>query len=1136
MEDIMSVQGRAVKAPPYREKGGTDLEKSLAVNSAATEAALDGSTQGAMQEVDAEVHSSKPRPGSSGGDQTVVFLSTWSQGVAHTSSTVHLTGRTGHGSIHHFCTKPLQPQLPVHLQVMSRKTHTQSYSYTNVNALAQPAPCRTHPPAIAPPPNTPGLQDSSLRRKREHKDKGRQPSEYAMADSKVVASCDLDAKLPTAEHRREPLLSTQPSQHGISPLEVSGVKMEVARDPGNLLWSLAPPKLSLHPTTVQSHLFPDHSSATEKRPEQKKSDIGDLERKKDGRQGRQVSRPRLLGVQSVPEFSKLKEYMHRNPQKTGDSVGSSSTPQPNELPLQAIHEEREPAISSQETTPGVNVPQQDGDVLMGSLSISPDSFQATSDPHSLQHEPSTGHPVAPQFSLQSRPAEMVTKPHTMEEQYEPAVCGVQSLPTLSNWEQGGKVDASGKGSEYYTLMAELDQQKEQLVSFHRMQQAKKTLDEGEVVAYSSTLLDYSQSMDAGSSFLATSSSHTSRKFQRQALKVARQKGGATGRTRTLRRTRSALFRAQQARELLSQAPRQLQRSCSFPLFKGELTKLSKQEPSEDYHRTRRLSEPSSKDFLALMLSRGASADADPNEWAYKLWWDEWFPEVLQECRVAVAEVCSGRELIAILGDSAKSAKLQLVQKQHGKPRQVVERGDVAQGREQSNEATKSPEVTELENIDPLPTSDMSEVKELEQETKELSQLINTCDETDPNVLAIHLCRRGAILRRIGRLSEAKEDLDKAILLAPTLSDAYWHRHLLFLVQSNKQSALEDLTCLLKNNKNHFGAYRSRANLLTRRGDISSAIFALSQAISLRPDDPESYFLRAELHEKRGEIESAIANYATVTKLDPGNLEAFKRQAMHKFNKGLWSQAVQHFTALIHRAPNDTSARIHRSRAFYSMGRFTEALQDLSAAIHLEPSQSEAYCHRACLLRDHHPQQALKDFSVSLLLDDSPDNVQAYVHRGVLYTQMKSFDEALADFESALRLDHNLPSAHICAGLIHLFQRQNLAKAIRCFSLALASDPTCIRAYLCRAEAYKHDENYQLAILDYTRAIHIQPDNPTYYIYKGEVYLKLHEFDLAAQHIRTAAKLNMGFEKSKRQGALVESFLGNHEEVSCLWCV
>ena len=66
----------------------------------------------------------------------------------------------------------------------------------------------------------------------------------------------------------------------------------------------------------------------------------------------------------------------------------------------------------------------------------------------------------------------------------------------------------------------------------------------------------------------------------------------------------------------------------------------------------------------------------------------------------------------------------------------------------------------------------------------------------------------------------------------------------------------------------------------------------------------------------------------------------------------------------------------------------EALQDVSAAIHLDPNGAQAFYHRACLLQTSQPKQALRDLSVSLLLDDSAANVSAYLHRGILYTLMK----------------------------------------------------------------------------------------------------------------------------------------------------
>lgn len=35
-----------------------------------------------------------------------------------------------------------------------------------------------------------------------------------------------------------------------------------------------------------------------------------------------------------------------------------------------------------------------------------------------------------------------------------------------------------------------------------------------------------------------------------------------------------------------------------------------------------------------------------------------------------------------------------------------------------------------------------------------------------------------------------------------------------------------------------------------------------------------------------------------------------------------------------------------------------------------------------------PKQALQDFSVSLLLDSSLENVSSYLHRGILYTDLE----------------------------------------------------------------------------------------------------------------------------------------------------
>ena len=45
-------------------------------------------------------------------------------------------------------------------------------------------------------------------------------------------------------------------------------------------------------------------------------------------------------------------------------------------------------------------------------------------------------------------------------------------------------------------------------------------------------------------------------------------------------------------------------------------------------------------------------------------------------------------------------------------------------------------------------------------------------------------------------------------MEPLLLDAYWHRHLLFILQGKQQAAMDDLNFIIKKNKTHTGAYRS----------------------------------------------------------------------------------------------------------------------------------------------------------------------------------------------------------------------------------------------------------------------------------------------------------------------------------------
>ncbi|XP_021358969.1 uncharacterized protein LOC110454008, partial [Mizuhopecten yessoensis] len=479
----------------------------------------------------------------------------------------------------------------------------------------------------------------------------------------------------------------------------------------------------------------------------------------------------------------------------------------------------------------------------------------------------------------------------------------------------------------------------------------------------------------------------------------------------------------------------------------------------------------------------------------------------------------------------------------------------------------SEEEEELSVSEDQPKDDKADKKRKESLTSSLSDIISVIDpieETDENLelleimyeevekldkeiadtkrpIAFDHCRRGALLRKLGMVKRAEEDLDKAIRLEPSLLDAYWHRHLLFLLQDKKKEALDDLTFILKHSKNHSGAYRSMAEIYRKQGEITMAVINFTQAVKLNPLDHEAYYQRALMYEKRGDMLLALEDLSKAKKIMPTRTDAILKHGLYYFEIGNWTNAIQDFTDLLKVDPLDASARTYRGRAYAKMQQWTPAVQDLSAAIHLDPLSWQAFYHRACILRKAHPKRALHDYSVSLLINDTDDNVMSYLHRGILYDTMGKHEDAIPDFESVLKLNKDIACAHVNLGLIFMNHYDNYHRAIKKFSSGIKVDPTYVRAYVCRGEAYHKIHELKLALRDFTRAIHLRPDVHHYYMYRGQLVLEMGNLDLAAFCVRFFMRLqeseyghasDIGTQDSAlgqmpTQQAVVQTFLKNY---------
>lgn len=66
--------------------------------------------------------------------------------------------------------------------------------------------------------------------------------------------------------------------------------------------------------------------------------------------------------------------------------------------------------------------------------------------------------------------------------------------------------------------------------------------------------------------------------------------------------------------------------------------------------------------------------------------------------------------------------------------------------------------------------------------------------------------------QLGYLGKAQEVLSRAIEIENTLVDAFWHRHLVYVLQRNYPKALEDLNIVQKFSVIHHGVHKAKCAL------------------------------------------------------------------------------------------------------------------------------------------------------------------------------------------------------------------------------------------------------------------------------------------------------------------------------------
>ncbi|AMV35905.1 tetratricopeptide repeat protein [Planctomyces sp. SH-PL62] len=272
----------------------------------------------------------------------------------------------------------------------------------------------------------------------------------------------------------------------------------------------------------------------------------------------------------------------------------------------------------------------------------------------------------------------------------------------------------------------------------------------------------------------------------------------------------------------------------------------------------------------------------------------------------------------------------------------------------------------------------------------------------------------------------------------------------------------------------------------------------------------------------------------------------RAEALTLYQAGRFVEALPRFDAVLERHPNDLEALVKRGNAYLRLDRPSKALSDFERVIQRDPLNTSGHTDRAvALMMLGRLDESEAAFVRSIRLREVPlngarglggggrDAVQearatAYAGLAQVHHRLNRDDEALAEYDQAIRIYPSDPNSHIGRGDVHR-ALGDFPRALADLDEAVRLGPGYPRAFASRGRLLEDLKQDDRAEADYARAIEIDPSYTFAHRLRGGLRSRLGRNEEALEDFEIVARLrpNDAETLKDRGGVLVR--MGKFEE-------
>ena len=232
-----------------------------------------------------------------------------------------------------------------------------------------------------------------------------------------------------------------------------------------------------------------------------------------------------------------------------------------------------------------------------------------------------------------------------------------------------------------------------------------------------------------------------------------------------------------------------------------------------------------------------------------------------------------------------------------------------------------------------------------------------------------------------------------------------------------------------------------------------------------------------------------------------------KNAKELLAKGAVSEAIVLLRRVLKQDSGNADAHLLLGTALALVPRRSEALAELNRAIELRPGFAPGYNTLGMVLgRFAEPDTAREAFEKAIRLD--PQLAEAHANLSLVLAQRNEFSLAREHVARAIQLEGNSPVAaywHYLKGKIY-YEQDMPQEAIKEFEEAIRLRPNYVEAYLSLGIISRRLSDSVGSVRAFQKAVQLAPKNPVAHYSLGAEYLSQGKSTSAVEHLREAARL------------------------------